>query len=276
MAATARDFNRVQSRNVLLSDCPNNHNSKLQRALAYLMKLYCVGCGPGDPELLTVRAVNLIKSAEVIFAPTAREGKPSIALSVVDQYVDRSAKTVSLVFPMVKDRESLKDYWKRNAAEIAAAVRTGKKVVYLTVGDPALYSTWIYIHRELKKDYPDVEIEIVPGVASLFAIANKAKISLAEGDETVAIVPACYDMERVRRTANACDTVIFLKDGRYFDNVIAMLGEAGFPDDATLAIAQDVDSEGEILELTKLADQRGRKGPTEKYFSIMVAKKNAR
>lgn len=240
------------------------------------MKLYCVGCGPGDPELLTVRAVNLIKSAEVIFAPTAREGKPSIALSVVDQYVDRSAKTVSLVFPMVKDRESLKDYWKRNAAEIAAAVRAGKKVVYLTVGDPALYSTWIYIHRELKKDYADVEIEIVPGVASIFAIANKAKISLAEGDETVAIVPACYDMERVKKTASACDTVIFLKDGRYFDNVIMTLGEAGFPDDATLAIAQDVDSEGEILELTKLAEQRGRKGPTEKYFSIMVAKKNAR
>ncbi|MGI0039099.1 MAG: SAM-dependent methyltransferase, partial [Nitrososphaera sp.] len=119
------------------------------------MKLYCVGCGPGDPELLTIKAVNLIKSAEVIFAPTAREGKPSIALSVVDQYVDKSTKTVNLVFPMVKDRESLKDYWVRNAGEIADAVRSGKKVVYLTVGDPALYSTWIYIHRELKKSHPD-------------------------------------------------------------------------------------------------------------------------
>lgn len=87
------------------------------------MKLYCVGCGPGDPELLTVRAANLIKGAEVIFAPTAREGKPSIALSVVERYIDKSAKTTSLVFPMVKDKESLKDYWKRNAAEIAEAVR---------------------------------------------------------------------------------------------------------------------------------------------------------
>ena len=241
------------------------------------MKLYCVGCGPGDPELLTIKAVNLIKSAEVIFAPTAREGKPSIALSVVDQYIDKSTKTASLVFPMVKDKESLKDYWVRNAGEIAGAVRSGKKVVYLTVGDPALYSTWIYIHRELKKSHPDIEVEIVPGVASVFAIANKAKISLAEGEETVAIVPACYDMDRVKRTAAACDTVIFLKDGRYFDNVIDTLGQAGFPDDAMLAIAQDVSApEGEILEVTTLADQRGRKGPTEKYFSIMVAKKNAR
>jgi precorrin-2/cobalt-factor-2 C20-methyltransferase len=241
------------------------------------MKLYCVGCGPGDPELLTVRAVNLIKSAEVIFAPTAREGKPSIALSVVQQYVSRTARTASLVFPMVKNKESLKEYWKRNADEIAGAVRSGKRVVYLTVGDPALYSTWIYVHRELKRSHPDIEVEVVPGVASLFAIANKAGISLAEGDETVAIVPVCYDMERVRRTAGACDTVIFLKDGRYFDSVIDMLGQAGFPDDATIAIAQDISApEGEILELTSLAEQRGRKGPAEKYFSIMVAKKNAR
>src|SRR5919205_2045448 len=193
------------------------------------MKLFCVGCGPGDPELLTVRAVNLIKNADIIFAPTAREGKPSIALSVVERYIDKSAKTVSLVFPMVKDKESLKDYWERNAKEIANAVRSGKKVVYLTVGDPALYSTWIYIHRELSRSHKDIEIEITPGVASMFAIAAKAKISLAEGEETVAVVPACYDMERVRRTASACDTVIFLKDGRYFDSVIEMLSQAGFP-----------------------------------------------
>ncbi|HEY7506483.1 MAG TPA: precorrin-2 C(20)-methyltransferase, partial [Nitrososphaera sp.] len=112
------------------------------------MKLHCVGCGPGDPELVTVRAMNVIKAAEVVFAPTSKEGRPSIALAVVERYIDTSAKKVSLVFPMVKDKESLKDYWKRNAEEIANEVRSGKKVVYLTVGDPALYSTWIYIHRE--------------------------------------------------------------------------------------------------------------------------------
>jgi precorrin-2/cobalt-factor-2 C20-methyltransferase len=67
------------------------------------MKLFCVGCGPGDPELLTVKAVNLIKNAEIIFAPTAREGKPSIALSVVKRYVDKFAKIVDLVFPIGKE-----------------------------------------------------------------------------------------------------------------------------------------------------------------------------
>ena len=237
-------------------------------------KLFCVGCGPGDPELLTIKAADLIRNAEVIFAPTAREGKPSIALSVVDKYVNKASKTVNLVFPMVKDRESLKDSWKNNATAIAQEVRAGKRVVYLTLGDPALYSTWIYVHRELRKNHPDVEVEIVPGIASMFAIAARAKISLAEGEETVAVVPACYDMDRVKRTANACDSVIFLKDGRYFDSVVEMLGEAGFADESQVAIAQDVSApEGEILELCTLANLRGRKGPTEKYFSIMVAKK---
>ncbi|MGC2574997.1 MAG: precorrin-2 C(20)-methyltransferase [Candidatus Nitrosopolaris sp.] len=237
------------------------------------MKLFCVGCGPGDPELLTIKAVNIIKTAEVIFAPTARENKPSIALSVVERYITESTKTVSLVFPMIRDKESLIDHWKKNALEIASAVKSEKKVVYLTVGDPALYSTWIYIQRELSHNHKNIEFEIVPGVTSMFAFAALAKMSLAEGDETVAIIPACYDLNRIRQVARCCDTLIFLKDGRYFDKVIEMLSEAGFADNSDIAIAQEISAEGEILEMKKLRDLVGAKGPVDKYFSIMVAKK---
>ncbi|MFL6356367.1 MAG: precorrin-2 C(20)-methyltransferase, partial [Nitrososphaeraceae archaeon] len=179
------------------------------------MKLSCVGCGPGDPELLTIKAIRLIKNAEVVFAPTSKEGKPSIALSIVQKYVNSSTKTVNLIFPMLKDKEALKDYWKGNTEKIANEVRAGKKVIYLTVGDPSIYSTWIYVYRELRRDHKDIEIDIIPGITSIFAFAAEAKIALVEGDETLAIVPACYDMDRVRRTSNVCDTVIFLKDGRH-------------------------------------------------------------
>jgi precorrin-2/cobalt-factor-2 C20-methyltransferase len=237
------------------------------------MKLFCVGCGPGDPELLTVKAVNTIKTAEVIFAPTARENKPSIALSVVQRYLTDSTKTVSLVFPMIKDKESLIDHWKRNALEIASAVRSEKNVVYLTVGDPTLYSTWTYIQRELSHSHEGIEFEIIPGVTSMSAFAARAKMSLAEGDETVAVIPACYDLNRIRQVARYCDTLIFLKDGRYFDRVIEMLSKTGFADNSAIAIAQDISADGEILEMKKLRDLVGIKGPVEKYFSIMVAKK---
>lgn len=246
----------------------NNHFGNIVR-----MKLFCVGCGPGDPELLTVKAVNIIKTAEVIFAPTARENKPSIALSVVERYLTESTKTVSLVFPMIKDKESLMDHWKKNALEIFNAVKSEKKVVYLTVGDPALYSTWIYIQRELSQNHENIEFEIVPGVTSMFAFAARAKMSLAEGDETVAIIPACYDLNRITQVAKCCDTLIFLKDGRYFDTVIEMLSAAGFADNSAIAIAQEISADREILEVKKLRDLVGTKGPVDKYFSIMVAKK---
>lgn len=238
------------------------------------MKLFCVGCGPGDPELLTIKAVRTIENAEILFAPTSRDGKASIALSVVQKHVRESARVVSLVFPMIRDRDSLNDKWKKNAGLIADAVKTGKRVVYLTVGDPSLYSTWIYIHRELASNYDDIEVEIVPGITSIFAFAAQAKLSLAEGDETVAIVPACYDLEKVRQTADCCDTLIFLKDGRYFEKVVEMLSKAGFPNDSILAIAQDISVGGEIIRREKLKDLIGVKGPVEKYFSIMVAKKD--
>ena len=239
------------------------------------MKLSCVGCGPGDPELLTVKAVRLIKSAEVVFAPTSKEGKPSIALSMVKKYINSSAKMVNLIFPMLKDKEVLKNYWKENTDKIANEVRAGKRVIYLTVGDPSIYSTWIYINRELRRSHKDIEIDIVPGITSIFAFAAEAKIALVEGDETLAIVPACYDMDRVRRTSNVCDTVIFLKDGKYFDDVIDMLSDAGFVEDSMVAIAQDVAIKGEIMKMSRLSDLRGKRGSTEKYFSIMVAKKKS-
>ncbi|HEU5461734.1 MAG TPA: precorrin-2 C(20)-methyltransferase [Nitrososphaeraceae archaeon] len=240
------------------------------------MKLFCVGCGPGDPELLTIRALNLIKEADVIFVPTSKSDKPSIVLSIVAKYINKTTKIIHLVFPMVKDKNSLKDYWEKNSSEISRTVKTGKKTLYLTVGDPSLYSTWIYIHRELKKNHKDIEIEIIPGITSIFAFAAESKISLVEGDEHLSIVPACYDLNKVKNTVKASDTIVFLKDGRYFDNVIEMLSDTGFSEESQIAIAQDVSTNENIREIKHLKDLKGKKQPTQKYFSIMVVKRNDR
>jgi precorrin-2/cobalt-factor-2 C20-methyltransferase len=240
------------------------------------MKLFCIGCGPGDPELLTIKALNLIKEADVIFVPTSKSDKPSIALSIVSQFINKTTKIVNLVFPMVKDKNSLKEYWKKNTLEISEMVRTGKKTLYLTVGDPSLYSTWIYIHRELKNNHKDIEVEIIPGITSIFAFAAESKISLVEGDEHLSVVPACYDLDKVKNTVKSSDTIVFLKDGRYFDNVIDMLSETGFSDESQIAIAQDVSTKENILEIKQLKDIKGKKQPSQTYFSIMVVKRNDR
>src|SRR5215467_1325339 len=234
--------------------------------------LTCVGCGPGDPELLTIKAINAIKKADVIMCPTSKEGKDSIAYSIISKLVEeKKPEIVNLVFPMVKEKDILESTWEKNAEIIARAVRSGKNVVYLTVGDPSLYSTWIYLHKELKSKYSDVKISVIPGIVSMFAFASKVGISIAEGDETMAIIPACYDLTRVKETAKNCDTMIFLKDGRYFDQVIALLKEAGFPDESLFAIAQDVGTDQEIVKKMTLGEVT-KDTFTTKYFSIMVVK----
>lgn len=225
--------------------------------------------------MLTVKAVERIKKADAVFTPTSKEGKPSIALSIAKKYIDESRSTITnLIFPMIKDKDSLRLQWKTNSRLIAEAVRSGKNCVYLTVGDPSLYSTWNYIHKELRENYNEIDIEIIPGVPSFFAFAAQAKMSLVEGDQTLGIVPACYDLDKIRHTVASCDSVIFLKDGRYFDSVIEILSETGFDDNSVITIAQDVSVDEEVLETKKLKDLRNTKNPAGKYFSIMVARKN--
>ncbi|GKS62322.1 MAG: precorrin-2 C(20)-methyltransferase [Candidatus Nitrosocosmicus sp.] len=236
--------------------------------------LYCIGCGPGDPELVTIKAINLIKNADIIFTPTARENKPSVALSIVEKYVSKGTEVRQLIFPMTKDITRLKESWKNNANEIAEAVRVGRKAVYLTVGDPSLYSTWIYIHKEIQTNHKDVEVEIVPGITSIFSFSAELKTPVGEGEEIIGIIPACYNLDRLKTAAECCDTLVFLKDGRYFNSVIDVLMESSFPDDSDVFIAQDVSTNAESLQRRKLVDIANNKNENnDKYFSIMIAKK---
>lgn len=240
----------------------------------FMPELTCVGCGPGDPELLTVKAVNAIKNADVIMCPTSKEGKPSIALSVVSSLIDKqkNPEIINLVFPMTKDKDTLEDTWQKNSKIIAEHTLSGKKIVYLTVGDPYLYSTWIYLHRELSLKHPEINIRVIPGIVSMFTFASKVGISLAEGAEKMAVIPSCYDLTRVKEIAKNCDTMIFLKDGRYFDQVIDLLKEAGFSENSIFAIGQDLDTDHEIVRKLTLGEVT-QDTLTSKYFSIMVVKR---
>ena len=237
-------------------------------------ELTCVGCGPGDPELLTVKAVNAIKNADVIMCPTSKEGKPSIALSVVSTLIDQQKKPeiIHLVFPMTKDSDTLKNTWEKNSQIIADTSLSNKKIVYLTVGDPYLYSTWIYLHRELSIKHPEIKITVIPGIVSMFTFASKVGISLAEGAEKMAVIPSCYDLTKVKEIAKNCDTMIFLKDGRYFDQVINLIREAGFSSNSIFAIGQDLGTDHEIVKKLTLGEVT-EDTLTSKYFSIMVIKR---
>lgn len=238
-----------------------------------MYELVAVGCGPGDPDLLTIKAVEAIRGADIVACPTAKEEKPSMALAVVDSILDHGKQEIlPLVFPMTKDKDILEDTWRRNTSILADAVLTGRRIVYLTIGDPYLYSTWIYLHRELKERYPQIKITVVPGIVSPFAFASKVGISLAEGAQKMAVIPSCYNLESVREIARNSDTLVFLKDGRYFEQVIAMLRESGFTGRSEIAIGQDLGTDHEIIKRFTLA-RADEAILTTKYFSIMVAKR---
>ncbi len=241
-----------------------------------MAELVCVGCGPGDPELLTVKAVNAIKAADTIMCPASNEDRPSIALSVVSEIIDKTQnqEIVRLIFPMTKDKDVLEATWKKNAKIMAEKVLSGKNVVYLTIGDPYLYSTWIYMHREISVNHPEIKITItvVPGIVSIFSFASKIGVSVAEGAEKVSVIPSCYDLTTVKEIARNSESMIFLKDGRYFDQVIQVLRDAGFPDSSIFAIGQDLGTDHEIIRKMTLGEVNDDT-LTTKYFSILVVKR---
>lgn len=237
-------------------------------------ELIGIGVGPGDPDLLTVKAVKAIQNTDVIMCPASKEGRPSIALSVVDSLIDKSKnqEIVKLIFPMTKDKDVLSETWKKNAKIMAEKVLSGKNVVYLTVGDPFLYSTWIYMHRDISENHPEIKISVIPGIVSMFTFASKVGVSIAEGAEKVSIIPSCYDLSSVKEIAKNSESMIFLKDGRYFDQVIQVLKEAGFPDNSIFAIGQDLGTENEIIRKMTLGEVNDDT-LTTKYFSILVVKR---
>ena len=237
-------------------------------------ELIGIGVGPGDPDLLTVKAVKAIQSADTIMCPASNEDRPSIALSVVTPLIDKSKnqEIIKLIFPMTKDKDVLEKHWKENARIMADKVLSGKNVVYLTVGEPYLYSTWIYMHREIEANHPEMKVSVIPGIVSMFTFASKVGISIAEGAEKVAIIPSCYDLSSVKEIAKNSEVLVFLKDGRYFDQVIELLRESGFPDDSIFAIGQDLGTDHEIIRKMKLGEVNDDT-LTTKYFSILVVKR---
>jgi len=239
-----------------------------------MAQLIGIGVGPGDPDLLTVKAVKAIQDTDVIMCPASAEDRPSIALSVISSLIDKSKnqEIVKLIFPMTKDKDILEAHWKTNAKIMAEKVLSGNNVVYLTVGDPYLYSTWIYMHRDISANYPDIKISVIPGIVSMFTFASKVGISIAEGAEKVAIIPSCYDLSSVKEIAKHSEVLVFLKDGRYFDKVIDLLKESGFPDNSIFAIGQDLGTDHEIIRKMTLGEVNDGT-LTTKYFSILVVKR---
>ncbi|MEM2099456.1 MAG: precorrin-2 C(20)-methyltransferase [Candidatus Bathyarchaeia archaeon] len=238
-------------------------------------KFLGVGVGPGDPELITVKAVKVLKLADVVCVPKPHSNKPSMALSMVKDILaqrTKKAEVLELVFPMTKEELNVKKLWIENAAIVAEKVKEGKVVAFLTLGDPMLYSTFLYLCRSVKENHPDVKLEIIPGVTSVTAAAASAKLPLAEKTEVVSIVPADLETKLIEETAKHTDTLVFMKYVHRLKDLVPSLEKAGFTENSTVALIRRCSLPEEQLSIGRLGDV-GNWKITEDYFSVAIVKK---
>ncbi|MFT8314578.1 MAG: cobalt-factor II C(20)-methyltransferase [Clostridium sp.] len=184
-----------------------------------MAKLYGVGVGPGDKELLTLKAVKTIKNCEVVVVPSGMSGGRSIALEIAEDYISKDTEIIVKHFPMGGQKQEEKIYEAFKAIE--EKLTEGKDVAFLTIGDPFVYSTYIYLLKYIEeKGY---ETETVPGITSFCACASLAKEPLVIGNEPLLIVPG----EKVN-TIKDEKYVVIMKIYKMEEKILNILEEKGF------------------------------------------------
>ena len=225
-------------------------------------KFYGVGVGPGDPELVTVKAAKLLAEADVVVAPKTEKKDGSVALDIAKRYIKESTEILLQVFPMVKNFAADPSPWQKNAAEIENFLARGCKVVFITLGDPMLYSTYIYIYRLLKVAGADAVT--VPGVNSFAAIAAAAERPLVLGDEILTIIPATAPTDKIKRALAATDRAVLMKVYHNFSAVADMLAEEGLDKQAIMVSRCGLNEERVITDI------KSQKSEPVNYLSTIL------
>lgn len=190
-------------------------------------KVYAIGLGPGDPELITVKGQRLLRELEAIYLPV-REGHDSLARQIAEHWAE-PGKLHELAFRMSKNPADNEQRWREHAQTLAEAARSAGQVGFLTEGDPLLYSTFGNLLAELRASFSDVTLEFVPGVTSVTASAAACGLPLGQESQRVAIVPASGDVLHALATF---DTVVILKVSMNLSGVLKALRATGRTDEA--------------------------------------------
>ncbi|SEP35240.1 precorrin-2 C(20)-methyltransferase [Propionispora vibrioides] len=226
---------------------------------------YGIGVGPGDPELLTLKAVSVIREADVIIAPKTEKKEDSVALSIAAPYVKENVQIVKLVFPMVSDSDTLSEAWEYNKNVIVDLLKAGKKVIFLTLGDPMFYSTYIYVFRLLENcGYP---IETIPGVPAFCAIGSKLGYPLVEGNDILSIIPATASPEKVDKALSITDNVVLMKVYKNVNDIVDKLHKYNLSGQAVMISRCGLPEEEVVCDLDSL------KGRKINYLSTILSRR---
>jgi len=227
---------------------------------------YGVGVGPGDPELITLKGYRVLREADVICSPRANAAKESVALSIAGSLLTEKQKILELLFPMTRDKTELELCWNQATSQIINLLKEGKKVAFITLGDPTLYSTYTYVLKKIRQA-GSYEVETIPGITSFCACAAAAGIPVAEGEEKLAIIPAVKDLSALRSVLQNFENVVLMKVAGKYNEVLEILEELDLKDKAVYASQCGFPDGFLKRNLDELKETK------KDYLSLMIVKK---
>jgi len=231
--------------------------------------LYGIGVGPGDPELLTVKAVKVLGKVAHVFAAASSKNDYSLALDIVRDHLRPDVPVDQLAFPMTFNPDRLEDAWQANCERVVEVLKRGKNVAFLTLGDPLTFSTFIYLMRKIHQRLPDASIRTVPGITSFQAAAASANVPLAEGEESFTIISGAKGGSRLKEVIDVSDNVVLMKTYKHFPQILAQIEEAGLKDRCCFVSRCGLN--GEIVERNF---ERLLEIEQPNYLSLMIIKKH--
>ncbi len=230
-------------------------------------KLYGLGVGPGDPELLTLKAARLLRAAPVV-ASFARAGGTGHARRIADGHLAPDAEELRFAYPWTTEipkrspayREAMAAFYDEAAQAIAARLDDGSDVAVLCEGDPLFYGSFMYVNDRLAARY---ETEIVPGITAMTACWSRAGVAMTRGDDTLSVLAGTLDEDALVRGLQAADAAVIMKVGRHLARIRRALDRAGLLDRAIFVERGSMPEE----RVLKLAEKPGDDAP---YFSLIL------
>jgi precorrin-2/cobalt-factor-2 C20-methyltransferase len=230
-------------------------------------RFYGVGVGPGDPELLTLKALRVLQEVPLICTPRSVTSAESYAFDIVRGFLDEQKQEIIRI-PFPVDHEAgAAEVWRNAADTIGGHLSQGKDVAFITEGDPMLYSTFSYVLDSITSGYPDVTVEIIPGVSSVMAAAASTGVPLVTHGQRLVILPAVYGIDDLSEAIANYDTIVLMKVNRTLLQALANLEQLGLAGKGIYVRRASTDREEVVRDLSKLSEE------DLDYFSLLIIKR---
>lgn len=185
--------------------------------------LYGISVGPGDPELITLKGLRLLKQAHVVAFPAGMRGQPGMAQQAIAEWLHPDQVQLPLTFPYVQDLGALTQAWELAAAQVWHYLRQGQDVAFACEGDVSFYSTFTYLAQTLQQLHPHAIVQAVPGVCSPLATAAVLGIPLAVRSQRLVVLPALYHVAELETALTWADVVVLMKVSSVYPQVWVLL-----------------------------------------------------